>query len=268
MFFKFYFSIKCNKCNEEYSTKEARRLHTCNSILDQHYLSVDNTDRSNQNKNSSPNSPQSSSANENVGHPGGGAHSSSPPSSFDSASSRSSSPMMDNQWNSNSKKQQPPPNSSVKLIQNNSEKLIIEGRPKLSVTKVSRMDGGLETVGLPKNKYSQSSSGSSSPTIPKLKLMTGGSAASSDPTKKSLDQLDKNNSNKAPWSTAATDNSYNGKLKIKLKPDKMVDKNRVDSSGPEGGMSFAFAGKPTYSPSRIEPSNANGTVQTKGKYLH
>ena len=143
--------------------------------------------------------------------------------------------------------------------------MIIEGRPKLSVTKVSRMDGGLETVGLPKNKYSQNSSGSSSPTIPKLKLMTGGSAASSDPSKKSLDQLDKNNSNKAPWSTAATDNSYNGKLKIKLKPDKMVDKNRVDSSGPEGGMSFAFAGKPTYSPSRIEPSNANGTVQTKGK---
>ena len=28
-------SIRCNKCREVYSTKEARRLHTCNSILDQ-----------------------------------------------------------------------------------------------------------------------------------------------------------------------------------------------------------------------------------------
>ena len=52
-------SIRCNKCNVEYSTKEARRLHTCNSILDQHYLSVENAGErtSNSNKSSSPNSP-------------------------------------------------------------------------------------------------------------------------------------------------------------------------------------------------------------------
>merc|ERR1712083_1020932 len=36
-------SIQCSKCKLEYSTKEAKRLHTCNSILDQHYLSVENS---------------------------------------------------------------------------------------------------------------------------------------------------------------------------------------------------------------------------------
>ena len=303
-------SIKCNKCNEEYSTKEARRLHTCNSILDQHYLSVDNTDRSVQNpktSSSGPTSPLSSATHNDHGQSsggtagGGGAHSSSsPPSSFDSASSRSSSPMME-QWNNSGNKKQPPPpppsssssSGGVKLIQEHSEKLIIEGRPKLSVTKVSRLEaaGGnnLDATLLKQGKYSQSGSGglgggnsSSSPTVPKLKLMTHNSSNNSDSmllsaNKKGtpLDHAEKNVNNKsARWSTAI-DNSYNGKLKIKLQTEKVPDKNSASSSSygsrnttdsaPEGGMPFAFAGKPTYSPSRIEPSNGNGTVQTKGK---
>ena len=298
-------SIKCNKCNEEYSTKEARRLHTCNSILDQHYLSVDNTDRSVQNpktSSSGPTSPllQSSSllssatndhgqSSGTAGGGGSGAHSSSsPPSSFDSASSRSSSPMME-QWNNSGNKKQPPPSSGgVKLIQEHSEKLIIEGRPKLSVTKVSRLEaaGGNNldaTATLPKGKYSSQSGGgagsSSSPMVPKLKLMTNNSSNSDSmlSTKKSsssLDQGEKNINKAARWSTAI-DNSYNGKLKIKLQTEKAPDKNSASSFGsrnsdsaPEGGMPFAFAGKPTYSPSRIEPSNGNGTVQTKGMSIY
>ena len=34
-------SIRCPKCREVYSTKEAKQLHTCNSILDQRFLSVE-----------------------------------------------------------------------------------------------------------------------------------------------------------------------------------------------------------------------------------
>ena len=35
---------QCSKCNEQFSTKEAKKLHTCNSILDAHYL-IDERDR-------------------------------------------------------------------------------------------------------------------------------------------------------------------------------------------------------------------------------
>lgn len=34
----------CSKCHEQFSTKEAKKLHTCNSILDAHYL-IDGRDR-------------------------------------------------------------------------------------------------------------------------------------------------------------------------------------------------------------------------------
>ena len=36
--------IGCSKCHEQFSTKEAKKLHTCNSILDAHYL-IDGRDR-------------------------------------------------------------------------------------------------------------------------------------------------------------------------------------------------------------------------------
>ena len=96
--------------------------------------------------------------------------------------------------------------------------------------------------------------------------------------------------------------SYSGKLKIKLgggsttiqseksqaslSSDRTSDRSAINhhnqdggaaahgggsSGGPEGdrgGLAFSFAGKPTYSPSRIEPSNSGGTtVQTKGELL-
>jgi hypothetical protein len=108
---------------------------------------------------------------------------------------------------------------------------------------------------------------------------------------KKKDMLDNNSSkkanfggsvSKAQWTVTAADNvpSFNGKLKIKvggasLQPSDHNNKNSNEKStdgqepgGSEQGLTFAFAGKPTYSPSRIEPScgsgNANGTtVQTK-----
>ena len=134
------------------------------------------------------------------------------------------------QWGGNSKKGQPhhPSSASVKLIQENSEKLIIEGRPKLSVTKVSRMENSNETP--PKSKYSQSGSGS--PTVPKLKLSTSNTSSDSKKSSMSSDLQDGKNSpsvGKARWSTAM-DNSYNGKLKIKLQPEKPIDKNNSSSS--------------------------------------
>ena len=236
-------SIKCNKCNEEYSTKEARRLHTCNSILDQHYLSVENTAerQANTKTTSSPNSPQSSSGDPCTVPPASSSMSS--PSSFDSASSRSNSPMTD-QMATNNKKQ-----PSAKLIKEKSDKLIIEGRPKLSVTKVPRQAS--EAISNCK------------PFVPKFKLSAGAG-----------DQCSQF-SNKANADNSA---NYSGKLKIKLQPEKPASSSsssvdtshsstsrpNSEQSGPEGGLAFSFAGKPTYSPSRAsEPSN--GAVPTKGK---
>ena len=71
--------------------------------------------------------------------------------------------------------------------------------------------------------------------------------------------------------------NYSGKLKIKLgggnttiQSEKSGSAQNQDgsSAGPEGGLAFSFAGKPTYSPSRIEPSSSSGTtVQSKGESL-
>ncbi len=248
-------SIRCNKCNVEYSTKEARRLHTCNSILDQHYLSVENSGERSKSS-SSPGSPTAGAAAGQSDNIGATNSSSSPSSSFDSASSRSNSPMMD-QWNSTGQASR---KSNVKLIKEKSDKLIIEGRPKLSVTKVSRME--TSSIGTDKKQ-------GTTPSVPKFKL-----SAFSD--KKDIDKSEKasNPAVKARWSTvndSAT--SYSGKLKIKvggaslpMEGSKETSKSGDSSSaGPEGGLAFSFAGKPTYSPSRIEPSNSTGTtVQTKG----
>ena len=241
-------SIKCNKCNEEYSTKEARRLHTCNSILDQHYLSVENTGErqaNNTKTTSSPNSPHSSSGDPCTVPPASSSMSS--PSSFDSASSRSNSPMTD-QMATNNKK------PSAKLIKEKSDKLIIEGRPKLSVTKVPR-------------QTTEAIAGNCKPIVPKFKLSSAGGGGASNIDQCSL-------SNKANADNSA---NYSGKLKIKLQPEKptppsvdttysSTSRPNTEQSGPEGGLAFSFAGKPTYSPSRAsEPSN--GAVPTKGKDL-
>lgn len=338
-------SIRCNKCNVEYSTKEARRLHTCNSILDQHYLSVENAGErtSNSNKSSSPNSPTGlhmtsadrAAANENS--------TSSPPSSFDSASSRSNSPMMD-QWgagsgggggsgnrkstssssmtsgsgssasngsNSNSSNVS---SNSVKLIKEKSDKLIIEGRPKLSVTKVSRLDSSTSNEGI-SAKSKQGPTSSHSPALPKFKLSTASLSDSKKYNESAAAELAPSSGGggggekhqRANVNVKATSKnnfesnnvaSYSGKLKIKLgggsttiqseksqasssdrTSDRSVNHHNQDggaagsgsSGGPEGdrgGLAFSFAGKPTYSPSRIEPSNSGGTtVQTKGELL-
>ena len=336
-------SIRCNKCNVEYSTKEARRLHTCNSILDQHYLSVENAGErtSNSNKSSSPNSPTGlhmtsadRAANENS--------TSSPPSSFDSASSRSNSPMMD-QWGagsgggggsgnrkstssssmtsgsgssaSNGSNSSNVSSNSVKLIKEKSDKLIIEGRPKLSVTKVSRLDSSTSNEGI-SAKSKQGPTSSHSPALPKFKLSTASlsdskkyneSAAAAELAPSSGGGGGGEKHQRANVNVKATSKnnfesnnvaSYSGKLKIKLgggsttiqseksqasssdrTSDRSVNHHNQDggaagsgsSGGPEGdrgGLAFSFAGKPTYSPSRIEPSNSGGTtVQTKGELL-
>ena len=330
-------SIRCNKCNVEYSTKEARRLHTCNSILDQHYLSVENAGErtSNSNKSSSPNSPTGlhmtsadRAANENS--------TSSPPSSFDSASSRSNSPMMD-QWGGNSggggngnrkstssssmtsggssasngSNSSNVSSNSVKLIKEKSDKLIIEGRPKLSVTKVSRLDSSTSNDG--SSAKSKQGPTSSSPALPKFKLSTASlsdskkyneSAAELAPSSGGGGGGEKHQRANVNIKATSKNNfesnnvaSYSGKLKIKLgggsttiqseksssssdrTSDRSVNHHNQDggaagsgsSGGPEGdrgGLAFSFAGKPTYSPSRIEPSNSGGTtVQTKGELL-
>ena len=338
-------SIRCNKCNVEYSTKEARRLHTCNSILDQHYLSASEAGErtSNSNKSSSPNSPTGlhmtsaearAAAHENS--------TSSPPSSFDSASSRSNSPMMD-QWGgngsgggngnrkstssssmtsggssaSNGSNSSNVSSNSVKLIKEKSDKLIIEGRPKLSVTKVSRLDSSTSNSEGNSAKSKQGPT-SNSPALPKFKLSTASLsdskkynesagaaelAPSSGGEKHQRPNVNVKASSKNNFESNNVGPSYSGKLKIKLgggsttiqseksqasmSSDRTSDRSAINhhhnqdggaaahgggsSGGPEGdrgGLAFSFAGKPTYSPSRIEPSNSGGTtVQTKGELL-
>ena len=280
-------SIRCNKCNVEYSTKEARRLHTCNSILDQHYLSVENaSERTNNSSksNSGPTSPTSTS-NPGASHDAtsnnsvNAAGSLSSPSSFDSASSRSNSPMMD-QWGGHRNK---PSNNnsgnSLKFIKEKSDKLIIEGRPKLSVTKVSRLES--DNV-KPSKPGSTSGSSTLNPAVPKFKLSATSLSSSSSGSSSSLSNESKksgsgNGDPKARWSTVDNSSnltSYSGKLKIKVGGSTTSiqgsDKpSSNEAAGPEGNLAFTFAGKPTYSPSRIEPSNnTSGAVQTKGEQIY
>ena len=53
--------IGCSKCREQFSTKEAKKLHTCNSILDAHYL-IDGGDRQKTSPTSSVSTSESNSA--------------------------------------------------------------------------------------------------------------------------------------------------------------------------------------------------------------
>merc|ERR1712223_2136258 len=142
--------------------------------------------------------------------------------------------------------------NSLKLIKEKSDKLIIEGRPKLSVTKVSRLDS-TSNDGISKSKQGQTSS---SPALPKFKLSTG-SLSSSD-SKKSNDPGGDKRANAAMKSVDSNNVSYSGKLKIKLGGGNTTIQNEKSSSdrsanahndataGPEGGtgLAFSFAGKP------------------------
>ena len=283
--------ISCSKCDDDFSTKEAKKLHTCHSILDQRFL-TDSGVRSSQNPHVEKSSTYSS-----------------PVSSLSQGSSRSSSPLL-NQTANNSA------STEVKLIKSEKDSLMIEGRPKLTVSKVSHKttevklggtsSGEKKVVAKLKINPSTSDVGPlSKERSPPSPHSTLNPKNISDPLRL-LDEADNNTSNggsnqrnkpegleRGEKDEQHQSPTFTGKLKIKLpvpsntstsstsSSNSLEDHQRGYSSSTSTSsattssnfpnnqsdkkenddFAFTFAGKPTYSPSRVEPSAA---VPSKG----
>lgn len=334
-------SIRCNKCREVYSTKEARRLHTCNSILDQHFL-IEGGDRLKISPSSSKDSSDNSRSSSRADSPLSSLSPTLPcltPSAMSSTSGSAPTPgfgtvkkikitpsetsMKPASSSSSSSSTTATSASGVpvkcKLIKDSKDELHIEGRPKLSIVKVPRLECGSGVVGLDRRPNPSSTSNQQhqqQPIVPKLKLSTlpvndakrelgrekwlgsagvGLGGVSKDPLNlgesyKSLKVLPasseaskKLNFDEKSSSMDATDalseksnrkvevvssNFGAGKIRIKYggAPSSSDDPAKSDLGGEkdpaaDDGFPFTFSGRPTYSPSRVEP---NGNVPTKG----
>ena len=265
--------LKCGKCREVFSTKEAKRLHTCNSILDQRFLTETKTQQ------------------------GEGKTSRSPSPSVKELKGKPAFSVKEKQL-------------KCKLIRDSKDELHIEGRPKLSIVKVPRPDGTLTAASattsaptssisiLPETKgYNPLSKGK--PAMPKLKLpieslkKTPSAKVKSSEVKSGQQQQPQ--MNKKPFSggkpllkpadnnqesvVKRPDAEFTGKkLKIKLggstapvssessnesvtapknEPSETTTEKPADES-----FQFAFVGRPTYSPSRISdppPPTSSGS---------
>eukprot|EP00095_Tigriopus_kingsejongensis_P002982 maker-scaffold849_size89187-snap-gene-0.16 protein:Tk02982 transcript:maker-scaffold849_size89187-snap-gene-0.16-mRNA-1 annotation:"hypothetical protein DAPPUDRAFT_23392" len=154
--------LVCSSCNVEFSTREAQRLHTCNSKLDQHYLTEEQArvpegkrgDKSTTNSpgtlsknNSRSNSPTSQSA---LSGP-------SAPASTPTNSSHLISKPMNNFSCSTSGSNSRSNESEFKLVSTTADELKIEGRPKITVSKVTGSKNSDDTE-------------ARKPIIPKIKL--------------------------------------------------------------------------------------------------
>ncbi len=258
--------INCNKCKQAFSTKEAMRLHTCNSILDSQYL----TDSADRDRKSASSATASNSVGASSSSSTGGDKSSttSPVSSLSRGSSRSNSPLLSQASKQQQQQQQAAAKSDhqqeskvapdgfdgaggsattaapvqCKLIKDERDnKLMIEGRPKLSISKVS-------------------------PKAPQPKVKSPGAAAAGEDAAAATGLKRKNSDSvkdipkiRIKLPTPATEGA-GGSAKTGVgggKPAMGVKKPAED----DGPYTFTFAGKPTYSPSRVEPSQ---TIQEKG----
>jgi hypothetical protein len=191
-----------------------------------------------------------------------------------------------------------------KLIKDSKDELHIEGRPKLSIVKVPRLECGSGNADRPKPLPS-----AQQPIVPKLKLSALpastevkrdlgrekwiGAAASKDPLsladsfkplKASASEASKKlnfDEKSAPPSSGEPEavrkvemvSANFGAGKIRIKYGGVLSAATDDPAKPEApekephqddGFSFTFSGRPTYSPSRVEP---NGNVPTKGETL-
>lgn len=285
-------NICCPKCDMDFSTKEALKLHTCNSILDQHFL----TDAGARNATSATTATTTTTT----------TSSTSPTlSSLSGNSSRSNSPP---------EQQQVVPGMSalqkeeVKLIKDDKDSLMIEGRPKLSISKVNH-------VKTTEVKLGNNESGK------KIKLkIPPSSSSSSSPDPFDSDKISNDSAVFPPSTSPSQTTSYGTKLKIKLPPTSCNNGNGINNksaeksttsvppvfpsptsasqslgdncktgvasnpslppppctktdngeaatgnpappSGP--GFPYSFAGKRTYSPSRVEP---NTVAPGKGQF--
>ncbi|TRY62661.1 hypothetical protein TCAL_03604 [Tigriopus californicus] len=320
----------CNSCKVEFSTREALHLHTCNSKLDQHYLTENQVRASEARRGdkSANSSPRNLSRNN--------SRSNSPVSQHNSSSNSSSNIPSHLQSSSVAKaNQRMNSDSEFKLVNNTKDELMIEGRPKITVSKVvgsTKTSGGEDSESrkpiIPKIKLSASvnakgsSSSNSSPVatptlIPPQPLssfsLSSSSASSSPPESRAINSM----LDSSPLSSLKRkfgDNSskldtpsFNGKIKLKIPGNitnamssaisasdsysafgsgpghsakdagSTLDSSKVPPSSTRpsesnigqqylmskkkeeeaAGYAFAFAGRPTYSPSRIEPSSSH-----------
>ena len=208
----------CTKCNDQFSTKEAKKLHTCNSILDAHYL-IDERDRQ-------KTSPTSSVSNSETSG------------SLSRSSSRSSSPGAGASL-SNKKPTETP--AKIKLVKNDSSEI---SKVKISLKKdefeekVKRPGGSGPKRDSPKEKWVESKNNYKSDQQ-HLNERDRTSGITIEPLNNDdllvKQQLGKNT----------------GDCRKDGKEDLSLLSNRVDHE-------FSFSGKRTYSPSMSESISVDG----------
>ena len=213
--------IGCSKCREQFSTKEAKKLHTCNSILDAHYL-IDGGDRQKTSPTSSVSTSESNSA------------------SLSRSSSRSSSPGLPSTVVPTVKKTPTTPTSgetpklkiSMKPGERSSEKPKVRKEDCSDKMKVKR-----DSM---KEKWVESKSSSQKSDIHGDDLVT-----KDDRTRITIEAMKPEESD--PEKTAAS-----------LEIVRMEGAKDDSTAGDRIDHAFAFTGKRTYSPSMSETASVEG----------
>jgi len=213
--------IGCSKCREQFSTKEAKKLHTCNSILDAHYL-IDGGDRQKTSPTSSVSTSESNSA------------------SLSRSSSRSSSPGLPSTVVNTVKKTPTTPTSgetpklkiSMKPGERSSEKPKVRKEDCSDKMKVKR-----DSM---KEKWVESKSSSQKSDIHGDDLVT-----KDDRTRITIEAMKPEESD--PEKTAAS-----------LEIVRMEGAKDDSTAGDRIDHAFAFTGKRTYSPSMSETASVEG----------
>ncbi len=216
--------IRCSKCREVFSTKEAKKLHTCNSILDAHFL-IDGGDR----QKTSPVSNSSTSD-----------RSESTSASLSRSSSRSSSPGLS--FPMSNKKSESPRSSS---ISSNSSKIVKKFDVKISINKL-KTDINDDDDKNKERKFSDK------PMVKK------------DPMREKWIESKRTENSQIHGGNNANDSKRSDGIIIEhivsggqsLDMDK-ERKIREDVYPPDPAM-FAFSGKRTYSPSMTESQHLDG----------
>lgn len=218
--------IGCSKCREQFSTKEAKKLHTCNSILDAHYL-IDGGDRQKTSPTSSVSTSESNSA------------------SLSRSSSRSSSPGLPSTVVPTVKKTPTTPTSGE------TPKLKISMKPggersseKPKVRKEDCSDKMKVKRDSMKEKWVESKSSSQKSDIHGDDLVT-----KDDRTRITIEAMKPEESDSVGDKTAAS-------LEI-VRMEGAKDDSTV-GAGDRIDHAFAFTGKRTYSPSMSETASVEG----------
>ena len=217
--------IGCSKCREQFSTKEAKKLHTCNSILDAHYL-IDGGDRQKTSPTSSVSTSESNSA------------------SLSRSSSRSSSPGLPSAIVNTVKKTPTTPTGgetpklkiSMKPGEKSSEKPKVRKEDCSDKMKVKR-----DSM---KEKWVESKSSSQKSDIHGDDLVT-----KDDRTRITIEAMKPEESDSGQEKTA-------GALEI-VRMEGAKDDSTV-GAGDRIDHAFAFTGKRTYSPSMSETASVEG----------